>query len=87
MKMKILFAIGVAAVAVTANAATQTQLKEKMASLIQNKGLWCGQVKDIVPTIFGNSPNHKSFHVLCDDGEQAVDYTVTISRDHYTVEE
>jgi hypothetical protein len=70
-----------------AQKAEKEKLKKQMAGLIQAKGLWCNRVTDIVPTIFGNSPNHNSFHVLCDDGDQAVNYSVTIYQTYYTVKE
>ena len=67
--------------------AEKEKLKKQMAGLIQAKGLWCNQVDDIVPAVFGNSPNHNSFHVLCKGDGQAVDYNVTIYQTYYTVED
>lgn len=65
-----------------------TVQNRKMAQLIRSHRLWCGSVREITPALFGKNPNQSQYHVLCDDGRQAVSYTVTIhmSGGYVTVE-
>ncbi len=54
-------------------------LRRMTETFIQSQGLWCGRLDTML--LLKSSPNQNVFHIMCDDGIEAVNYEMVTDRD------
>lgn len=69
--MKRFFLFSLLAISLT-NTAHAQSLEQQAKQIIESKGYWCGKVRNIAPTLFGQTANKSTYHIFCEyDGEVA----------------